>query len=184
MTDWRDAFPDDSRVTWERRVAAASGADMWSLARPFIEAWRRDNAVELARQLEMHVATGLSIRLSRGLAVSATLDEFDALGIDHVMAAVRSVLRGAEVDRLMLFRGQAAHAGAYVGEEVETVGRGLTAWTPDRAIATGHAGRRRPAVVLRCDADVSQVALAFDPSSDGEIVLLGTVEATVDTLVS
>jgi hypothetical protein len=183
MTDWREAFPDDSRVAWERRVATEAGADAWTLARPFVEAWRRDNTTELARRLETHVAAARRISLASGLVAAEALDEFDALGVDQVMVAVRSLLQRAGVDRLVLFRGQAAHAGALAGEEVETVGRGLTAWTPDRPIAIGHAGRRRPAVVLRSEVGVDQVALAYDPSSDGEIVLLGPVAATVDTLV-
>ena len=149
MTDWREAFPDDSRVTWERRLAAAAGAGTWALALPFVEAWRRDNSTELARSLEAYVASVDQIPLSPGLAPSGSLDEYDGLAIGGVIDAVRSVLRNAGVDHLILFRGQVAHPGAHAGEEVETVRRGLTAWTPERAIAIGHgepppAGCRAP----------------------------------------
>lgn len=171
MTDWRAHFPDDSRVSWDRRVAEATGP-LWPLARPFVEAWRLDSTLPLARSMEGHF---------RGSAHAVPADDAEAL--EAATAAVRELFRQAGLARLRLYRGQPAGVDWKWGEEIDLVGRGLTAWSPLREVAIGHAARRRPGAVLVTDASVDQVALAFDPSSDAEIVLLGVVTATIDTLI-
>ncbi|MEO7427874.1 MAG: hypothetical protein ABIY48_00690 [Acidimicrobiales bacterium] len=171
MTDWRAHFPDDSRVFWDRRVADATGP-LWPLARRYIEAWRYDSQSPRAQMLEDYI-----------LGLPAAVPPHHAEAIDAAAEAVRSLLRGAGLIRLRLYRGQPAGEDWERGEEVDLVGRGLTAWSPLREVAIGHAARRRPGAVLVTTVSVDQVALAFDPTSDAEIVLLGVVTATVDTLV-
>ena len=170
MSDWREPFADESRVSWERKVAETAGP-LWPLARPYVDAWRYDSRLPEARQLEDHF---------RGLEAVPSLH---ADAIDGVAEAVRSLLRGAALVRLDLFRGQPAGPHWGKGDEIELDGRGLTAWSPLREVAVGHAARRRPGAVLAANVPVRQVALAFDPSSDAEVVLHGTVLATVDTLI-
>ena len=116
----------------------------------------------------------------RGLAV---VPSHHADAIDGAAEAVRSLLRVAGSIRLHLFRGQPAQPHWRQDDEIELEGRGLTAWSPLREVAVGHAARQRPGVVLVANVAVRQVALAFDPSSDAEVVLHGTVVATVDTLI-
>ena len=170
MTDWRAHFPDDSRVSWDRRVADATGP-LWPLARRYVDAWRYDSQSQEAQQLEDYF---------RGLAV---VPSHHADAIDGVAEGVRSLLRAAGLIRLHLFRGQPAQPHWRQDNEIELEGRGLTAWSPLREVAVGHAARQRPGAVLAANVTVRQVALAFDPSSDAEVVLHGTVLATVDTLI-
>ena len=184
MTDWREAFPDDSRVSWERRLAAEAGADMWAIARPFAEAWRRDSTSELARRLENHVAVTAGIALEHGFPDVAPLDDIEQSAVLAAMSATRRALLAGGVDEVQLYRGQASEPAWARGHRVRLDRRALTAWTPERAIAVGHAGRNRPAAVLSVATSVDRIGLAFDPSSDGEIVLVGPVTAIVDTLVS
>ncbi len=170
VTDWRDRFVDESRVTWDRKVATAAGP-LWPLARPYLDAWRYDSRSPEAQLLENHF---------RGLAA---VPARHADAIDGVAEAVRTLFRGAGLIRLGLYRGQPLEPLWAEGDEVELDGRGLTAWTPLREVAVSHAARRRPGAVLATNVSVRQVALAFDPSSDAEVVLHGTVIATVDTLI-
>lgn len=95
MTDWREPFADESRVSWERKVAETAGL-LWPLARPYVDAWRYDSRLPEARQLEDHF---------RGLEAVPSLH---ADAIDGVAEAVRSLLRSAALVRLDLFRGQPA----------------------------------------------------------------------------
>jgi hypothetical protein len=184
--DWRQAFPDDSAGSWERRLREALGeraADVW----PFRTAWRSDSRLPLARDLEYHLAEmhGVDVVDVRGLDAWSPpkhLRLSEIAAVAEMVVVTQRLLVGAGINELTLFRGvQAAEWEA--DEAVQLVGRGLSSWTPDRAVAVGYAAKVRRGTVFRTVVAPRRVAMLFDPSSDGEAVVIGDVEAVVTDII-
>jgi len=183
IQDWRTQFSDDSRISFDALIERDVGPEAWTAASVFREVWRYDSRAGEARQVEAYFA-----RSRRYLEFDASgiagLSEKQQRAIDRMVSGTQAVLRSRAIVRLQLYRGQPQTEAAHLGEMVTVTGRALTSWSPDPAIAYSYAARSRPGLVLGTEADVTAVALAYDPTSDGEIVLLGDVAATISKLVT
>jgi hypothetical protein len=180
--DWRQAFPDDSAASWEQHTLRSLGRDA-EYAWPFRTAWRYDSTLPLARDLEYHIAEryGIEVVDVRGIDESdppGPLSGREATAIATMVAQTQTKLHDAGIEALTLYRG-VGQAGWNHRTMVALVGRGLSAWTPDRAVAIGHAAKGGHGAVFSTSVDPTAVAMLFDPSSDGEVVVIGDVAARV-----
>jgi hypothetical protein len=183
--DWRDPFASESRSSFDAAIAVLMEPDAYSLANRYRMAWRYDSTIPDARRLERHFAETHSVQRvapSRVGPDDRELSQEERAAIGDLVVATRAVLAKARIAVLTLYRGQPVGQAWALGDSVSLTNRGLTAWTPDAAIAYAHAARRTPGAVLETEAPIGAVAMAFDPASDGEIVLAGDVEARVSRL--
>jgi hypothetical protein len=139
----------------------------------------------LARDLEYHFAALYDVEVVdvRGLDEANPPKRLSGGEVAAVMEMVlltqRQLAAGVQ---LTLFRGLQATLWEN-GDAIRLVGRGMSSWTPDRAVAVAHAAKAGRGTVFRTDVHRDRVAMLFDPSSDGEAVLIGDVQAVVTDIL-
>ena len=185
--DWRSRFANFSANGWEsefaRLLSAELADDALAVAQALRFAWRADCSSLAAQRLEA-AAAAVSPGLFTPDPTKAPADPVSVVEIAAfraMIAVAQRQLSGAGLDQVRVFRGLRMTVKYHEGDVIESIGRALSSWTANPAVAGAYAGRVPSdfGYVLRADVAVDRVALLFDPSSDGEVVVIGDTLCTV-----